>query len=272
MLAPSGRGLILYQAYGNLYAMTGRKAHFLEDKKIPSVRVFDEAGDDITKYDLDIDDLYNNLKVFEANVKGSSGSSSNSQNVAFLSAEDTSSSNEVNTTNSVSTTSGGSTARSMPLRDEEDPIEYGSDAGSTGNNILRMVNTRQGGDQPNIAAIIAEQLQNIIPQIVTQVTANVKQCLECMVAVRGRDAAKWDAHGMTLKAFCLVEEFALVMIWRSLELNYEPQNVQPTTIQSAVLRAGILTDEAISCGTLSKGSEKGRDDEVATSGGILRGD
>ncbi|GKG18381.1 hypothetical protein Tco_0372679, partial [Tanacetum coccineum] len=31
----------------------------------------------------------------------------------------------------------------------------------------------QGGDQPNIAAIIAEQLQNIIPQIVTQVTTNV---------------------------------------------------------------------------------------------------
>ncbi|GJR70104.1 hypothetical protein Tco_0016169 [Tanacetum coccineum] len=40
--------------------------------------------------DLDIDDLYNNLKVFEADIKGSSGSSSNSQNVAFLSAEDTS--------------------------------------------------------------------------------------------------------------------------------------------------------------------------------------
>ncbi|GJR17272.1 hypothetical protein Tco_0965799 [Tanacetum coccineum] len=38
---------------------------------------------------------------------------------------------------------------------------------------MRMVNTRQGGDQPNIAAIIAEQLQNIIPQIVTQVTTNV---------------------------------------------------------------------------------------------------
>ncbi|GJX29945.1 hypothetical protein Tco_0238024 [Tanacetum coccineum] len=43
MLAPSGRGLILYQAYGNLYAMTGRKAHLLEDKKIPSVGVFDEV-------------------------------------------------------------------------------------------------------------------------------------------------------------------------------------------------------------------------------------
>ncbi|GJR45277.1 hypothetical protein Tco_1313380 [Tanacetum coccineum] len=49
--------------------------------------------------DLDIDDLYNNLKVFEADIKRSSGSSSNSQNVAFLSAEDTNSINEVNTCN-----------------------------------------------------------------------------------------------------------------------------------------------------------------------------
>ncbi|GJT44768.1 hypothetical protein Tco_0953483 [Tanacetum coccineum] len=56
--------------------------------------------------DLDINDLYNNLKVFEADIKGSFGSSLNSQNVTFLSAEDTSSSNEVNTANSVSTTSG----------------------------------------------------------------------------------------------------------------------------------------------------------------------
>ncbi|GKA12282.1 hypothetical protein Tco_0691828 [Tanacetum coccineum] len=56
--------------------------------------------------DLDIDDLYNNIKVFEADINGSSRSSLNSQNVAFLSAEDTSSSNEVNTTNGVSTASG----------------------------------------------------------------------------------------------------------------------------------------------------------------------
>ncbi|GKC94297.1 hypothetical protein Tco_1159739 [Tanacetum coccineum] len=56
--------------------------------------------------ELDIDDLYNNLKVFEADIKGSSGSSSNSQNVAFLSAEDTNSINEVNTANGVSTTAG----------------------------------------------------------------------------------------------------------------------------------------------------------------------
>nr|GEV58162.1 hypothetical protein [Tanacetum cinerariifolium] len=38
---------------------------------------------------LDIDDLYNNLKVYKANIKGSSESSLNSQNVAFVSTEST---------------------------------------------------------------------------------------------------------------------------------------------------------------------------------------
>nr|GEV07712.1 calcineurin B-like protein 4 [Tanacetum cinerariifolium] len=37
MLAPSGGSLILYQAYGNLYAITGKNAYLLEDKRIPSV-------------------------------------------------------------------------------------------------------------------------------------------------------------------------------------------------------------------------------------------
>ncbi|GJZ41068.1 hypothetical protein Tco_0587954 [Tanacetum coccineum] len=58
--------------------------------------------------ELDIDDLYNNLKVFKADIKGSSGSSSNSQNVAFISAKDTNSINEVNTANGVSTVAGHS--------------------------------------------------------------------------------------------------------------------------------------------------------------------
>ncbi|GKE88017.1 hypothetical protein Tco_1565492 [Tanacetum coccineum] len=56
--------------------------------------------------DLDINDLYNNIKVFKDDIKGSSGSSSNSQNMAFLSVEDTSSSNEVNTANGVTTAPG----------------------------------------------------------------------------------------------------------------------------------------------------------------------
>ncbi|GJY20062.1 ribonuclease H-like domain-containing protein [Tanacetum coccineum] len=59
------------------------------------------------KSDLDtlgMDDLYNNLKVYEAEIKGQSSSSSNSQNVAFVSLENTSGTNEaVNTAHEVST-------------------------------------------------------------------------------------------------------------------------------------------------------------------------
>ncbi|GKF19123.1 ribonuclease H-like domain-containing protein [Tanacetum coccineum] len=58
------------------------------------------------KSDLDtlsMDDLYNNLKVYESEIKGQSSSSPNSQNVSFVSLDNSSSTNEtVNTAYSVS--------------------------------------------------------------------------------------------------------------------------------------------------------------------------
>ncbi|GKC35938.1 putative reverse transcriptase domain-containing protein, partial [Tanacetum coccineum] len=45
---------------------------------------------------------------------------------------------------------------------------------------------------------------------------------------------------------------------------------QPKTIQDAILRAGILTDEAISCDTLSKSNEKKAVKETGKSGGSWR--
>nr|GEW81833.1 hypothetical protein [Tanacetum cinerariifolium] len=61
------------------------------------------------KSDLDtlsMDDLYNNLKVYEAEINGQSSSSLNSRNVAFVSSNNTISTNEaVNTAHSISTTS-----------------------------------------------------------------------------------------------------------------------------------------------------------------------
>nr|GEY77342.1 ribonuclease H-like domain-containing protein [Tanacetum cinerariifolium] len=52
---------------------------------------------------LDIDDLYNNLIVYEDDIKGSSRSSSNSPNLAFVFTESTSSTNELNAAYSVAT-------------------------------------------------------------------------------------------------------------------------------------------------------------------------
>ncbi|GJT25900.1 reverse transcriptase domain-containing protein [Tanacetum coccineum] len=254
-----------------------------------------------------------------------------------------------------------------------------------------MVNTRQTGDQSNIATLTAEQLQNIIPQIVNQVTANVNNaqnansgqannqanngcsyktfqacgpkeydgkggavaltrwfekietvidnsgCLDNQrvkyaasslvnkaltwwkgqVQIRGRDAA----NGMTWNDFkaLMKEEFSPEHELEKLELelwNHKmvggnhaaytdrfhelarlvphmvtPESsrikryiaglapeirgmvkaVQPATIQVAVTRASILTEEAISCGTLVKENDKRKaDDQGSKSSGSGR--
>ncbi|GKD55044.1 ribonuclease H-like domain-containing protein, partial [Tanacetum coccineum] len=60
---------------------------------------------------LSFDDLYNDLRVFESDVKGSTGSSSSTQNVAFISSESTSSTNDVSIAYGVSTSSGYNSQR-----------------------------------------------------------------------------------------------------------------------------------------------------------------
>ncbi|GKE97188.1 hypothetical protein Tco_1582043 [Tanacetum coccineum] len=82
-----------------------------EDANLKLLRSLPSAWNNIVlimrnKSDLDtlnMDDLYNNLKVYESEIKGQTSSSSNSQNVAFVSSDNFSSTNEtVNTTHSVS--------------------------------------------------------------------------------------------------------------------------------------------------------------------------
>ncbi|GKD50658.1 hypothetical protein Tco_1279634, partial [Tanacetum coccineum] len=60
---------------------------------------------------LSFDDLYNNLRVFESDVKGSTASSSSTQNVAFVSSESTNCTNEVSVSYNVSTSSGHNSQR-----------------------------------------------------------------------------------------------------------------------------------------------------------------
>ncbi|GJT76390.1 hypothetical protein Tco_1043115 [Tanacetum coccineum] len=83
-----------------------------EDANLKFLRSLPSAWNNIAliirnKSDLDtlsMDDLYNNLKVYECEIKGQS--SLNSQNVAFVSSENTSNTNEaVNTAHEVSTAS-----------------------------------------------------------------------------------------------------------------------------------------------------------------------
>ncbi|GJS92683.1 putative ribonuclease H-like domain-containing protein [Tanacetum coccineum] len=85
-----------------------------EDANLKLLRSLPSAWNNISlimrnKSDLDIlsmDDLYNNLKVYESEIKGQTSSSSNSQNVAFVSSDNSSSTNEtVNTAHNVSAAS-----------------------------------------------------------------------------------------------------------------------------------------------------------------------
>nr|GEV16736.1 hypothetical protein [Tanacetum cinerariifolium] len=74
------------------------------------------------KSDLDklsMDDLYNNLKVYESEIKGQSSSSSNSQNVAFVSSDNSSSTNKtVNTAHNVSAASSKDQASTTSYADD----------------------------------------------------------------------------------------------------------------------------------------------------------
>ncbi|GJR75676.1 ribonuclease H-like domain-containing protein, partial [Tanacetum coccineum] len=60
---------------------------------------------------LSFDDLYDNLRVFETDVKGSTESSSSAQNVAFVSSESTSITNDVSTAYGAANSSGYNSQR-----------------------------------------------------------------------------------------------------------------------------------------------------------------
>ncbi|GKE26845.1 ribonuclease H-like domain-containing protein [Tanacetum coccineum] len=98
-----------------------------EDANLKLLRSLPSAWNNIAlimrnKFDLDtlsMDDLYNNLKVYESEIKGKSSSSSNSQNVAFVSSDNSSSTNEtVNTAHSVSAASSKDQASTASYADD----------------------------------------------------------------------------------------------------------------------------------------------------------
>nr|GFB37504.1 reverse transcriptase domain-containing protein [Tanacetum cinerariifolium] len=271
------------------------------------------------------------------------------------------------------------------IEDEDEPLEYeasdkevDSDLESTASKIAPNLqsgpnNNNNNNENPDIATIIAQQLQTILPQIVTQVTNNVnnanggnggngenngctykgfmacnpKECdgkggaialtrwIEKMENVidnsgcaenqkvkyaatsfinkaltwwntqlqaRGREAVigmPWaDFKALLVEEFCPSNEMEKLEseFWNhkmvgtnhagytyrfhelaklvphlvtpesshikryiaglAPEIQGMLRATQPTTIQSVILRSGILTDDAVSCGTLIKGNEK----------------
>ncbi|GJS26139.1 reverse transcriptase domain-containing protein [Tanacetum coccineum] len=195
--------------------------------------------------------------------------------------------------------------------DEAERNEVDSDLEST-----KMAPNRRSGpsssndnENPDIAAIIAQQLQTILPEIITQVTNNVNNAnngdtiaftrwIEKMENVIDNSGCDENQKALMVEEFCPSNEMKKLEneFWnrKMVGANHAaytdrfhelaklvphlvtPESsrikryiaglapkirgmlraTQPTTIQNAILRAGILTDEAVSCGTLTKGSDK----------------
>nr|GFA44583.1 hypothetical protein [Tanacetum cinerariifolium] len=126
---------------------------------------------------VSFDDLYNNFRVFETDVKCSTASSSSTQNVASVSSNSTSSTNEVCTAYGVSTSNGHNSQRKGSSSYTDELIEYIS----KGNQESRKRDTGNTGDKTGHAeddtenyALIAFNSSNSGSD--TEVTFCSKEC------------------------------------------------------------------------------------------------
>nr|GEY06511.1 ribonuclease H-like domain-containing protein [Tanacetum cinerariifolium] len=94
---------------------------------------------------LSLDDLFNNLKAYESEVKGTSNSTKNSHNVAFLSSS--------NTNRAVNTAQGVNTANTQGAADSSTTVENLSDA------VIYFF----FASQPSIPQLVNKDLQQIHP-------------------------------------------------------------------------------------------------------------
>ncbi|GJS49430.1 putative reverse transcriptase domain-containing protein [Tanacetum coccineum] len=129
-------------------------------------------------------------------------------------------------------------------------------------------NDNNNNENPDIAAIIAHQLQTILPQIVTQVTNNVNNANNGNGGNGGGGNRNGGNNGCTFKAFqsCNPKEYdgkgakgreaAMAMTWNDFKALMVEEICPSNEMEKLENEAGILTDEAVSCGTLTKGNDK----------------
>ncbi|GKB74337.1 plastid delta12-fatty acid acetylenase, partial [Tanacetum coccineum] len=118
---------------------------------------------------LSLDDLYNNMKIYEPEVKRTSSSSTNTQNVAFVSSNSTISTNgAVNTAHGVTTTSTQDTVVNSKTID----------------NLSDVVISAFFASQPNSLQLDNEDLQQINPDDLEEIDLRWQMAMLTMRARR----------------------------------------------------------------------------------------
>ncbi|GKA55651.1 ribonuclease H-like domain-containing protein [Tanacetum coccineum] len=137
-----------------------------------------------------MDDLYNNLKVYEPEVKGMSSSSSSTHNMAFVSSSNNNSgsSNEVvNTSYTVNTTYGVSTASTQVNTANSSNVDNLSDAV-----IYAFL-----ASQPNSPQLVTEDLQQIHPDDIEEMDLRWQMA---MLTMRARRFLKNTGRRLTVNS------------------------------------------------------------------------
>nr|GEY17866.1 hypothetical protein [Tanacetum cinerariifolium] len=105
---------------------------------------------------MSMDDLYNNLKVYEPEVKGMSSSSSSTQNMDFISS---SNNNTSNTNRAVNTTQAVNTAHRVSTASTQVNATYSTNIDNLSDVVICAFFT----SQPNSPQLLHEDLQQIYP-------------------------------------------------------------------------------------------------------------
>nr|GEU41550.1 putative ribonuclease H-like domain-containing protein [Tanacetum cinerariifolium] len=149
-----------------------------------------------------LDDLFNSLKIYEAEVKGSSSASTSTQNIAFVSSQNTDSTNEpISAVASVSTASAKIPVSTLPNVDtlsnaaEEEPTDYTlmaftslSSSSSENENVpsfvlpSKQVKTPRPSVKPIENSILAANPKTDIPK--PQANRNSKNRKACFICKR----------------------------------------------------------------------------------------
>ncbi|GKB31148.1 ribonuclease H-like domain-containing protein [Tanacetum coccineum] len=128
---------------------------------------------------LSLDDLYNNLKIYELEVKGTSSSSINTQNIAFVSSNSTSSTNgAVNTA-----------LRATTARTQATPVNL-----TTINNLSDAVICASVASQPNSPQLDNEDLQQIHPNDLEEMNLRWQMAMLTMRARRFSKVECYNCH------------------------------------------------------------------------------
>ncbi|GKB25775.1 putative ribonuclease H-like domain-containing protein [Tanacetum coccineum] len=125
---------------------------------------------------ISLDDLYNNLKIYEPKLAGSTNTSQNSQNVAFVSSNNTNSNN--NTNEADNTTYGVSSTHTQSNT-------------TSGDNLSDAVICAFLASQPNSPQINPDDLEEINPDDLEEIDL---QWEIAMLTIRARRFIKWTCR------------------------------------------------------------------------------